>query len=424
MTRILIIYEKMGMGHLRAARIMENILTADGVEIVKKTGSELLGSGDIRTTVWFWNLCIRNNWIKAADTALNCAARLLLPLGEIIRIPRGFRELDRLKPDVILCTSDVYGHALGMYAAQRKIPYYLFITDISIFLDLVHPRATHICYFQETADAVRSYDFSAEYFTADISQGASWRNKFRYLIRYFQDYVVKRRLNPIYRNVAPVRPQLNQARTVAIGPLAERKHFFPAHCGDIRRKYKLTAGVSTVLLASGSLGGRFVRDVVRLLHTQLHQPVNLMVICGSDEKTYQELCRFQSSNPNLKLHPIPFTDELEAFLELADCAIIRPSAGIYMESLIHQTPVVACGDAPANDRGTLAMIQKYHLGRIYRTESQLIPALLDVLANKETYVNRIGELLQRYPGSWEEKARLIRLTVLGGTSLNQEMNRK
>jgi UDP-N-acetylglucosamine:LPS N-acetylglucosamine transferase len=419
MTHILIVYETMGMGHQRAAGILEDILASDGVEIIKVSGSQALGTGEIQSVVKLWNFFIRKNWLRTADFLLNFAARLLvLPVGDAIRITRGFSVFDSFKPDLIICTADMYGRALGTYAAHRGIPYFIFITDIAIFLDLVNPRAVHLCYFDETIAAIRSYDFSRPYFSAELSPATPWPRKLGYVLRFLFDYGVTGMVHSMYRNIVPGQPSLNRARARAIGPLAERKHFHAGNPAELKGRHGIPEGIDSVLLASGSLGGEFVTDIVRWIHDRYDRPLNLLVMCGTDRKAFEAISRFKNTNPGLNLLPFAFTTEFEDFLELADCAVIRPSAGIFIESLLHKTPVVASQLAPANDRGTLAMMEKYKLGRVFRHKKDLIPALREVLEQKDQYRARIADLLKIYPETWNEKAALIRGMILGASDLS------
>lgn len=409
--RILIIYEKMGMGHLRMARILEEILNREDVEITTVAGSDLLGTSDVNTAVRLWNFFINRNWIRAADIIINFAARLVaLPLSEVMRTAAGIRKVEELKPDLIISTADLYNRGLGTYAAKRGLPFFIFITEISVFIDLVSPKATHLCYFKETCRAVRSYDFSRSYFSYNLDDNAPRRQKAAYVIRFFHDYILKGLVNPIFRNPGRPLPQLNEARCLAVGPLAEKRFFQTYDPDGLREKHGIPPG-ETVLAASGSLGGRFLLEVVQALELSFPRPLNLLVMCGSDSGAYRRLLERKGSHNRLNVLPFPFTPCFDELLEISDCVIIRPSAGIFIESLIKKTPVVTVGPATSNDQGALSIIEAYRVGRVCRVRG-LAKAVEEVLDHRSYFRENIDKLLAGYPASWEEKRTMIRGLVL------------
>ena len=63
--RVVILYEKTGMGHLRMTRILEEILQKQSdVEVICCAGSDLLHSTSVETLVELWNTLIRKNRIR------------------------------------------------------------------------------------------------------------------------------------------------------------------------------------------------------------------------------------------------------------------------------------------------------------------------------------------------------------------------
>lgn len=408
-TRILIIYEKMGMGHLRMARIIEEMLRREDVEIIIRAGSDLLGASDIQTVVNVWNYFIRRNWIRSVDLLINFACRLLvLPVGEITHSTASFEEID---PHIIICTADVYNRRLGALAARRGIPFYIFITEISIFIDLVSPHAVHLCYFEETCRAVRSFDFSMTYFRCGLDHTAAWTRKAAYVLRFYYDYILKGYKNSIFRDPGQTLPRLNEARCRAVGPLAERKYFTAGDAASLKKKYGLPDGADTVLAASGSLGGRFLFDVLRSLRDAGPRLLNLLLMCGNDRETYQQALAFRSTG-GLNILPFGYTNEFDEFLEMADCVVMRPSAGVFMESLIKKKPVITFDLATSNDKGTLSIVRQYQVGEVCGNIRELAAAVNTVLEHKNFYRKNIERLLDLYPTTWEEKKTLLRELVL------------
>jgi hypothetical protein len=174
--RILIVYEKMGMGHLRMANILADMLGGEDVEIIVRAGSEIVETSDVSTIINMWNFLIRKNLIRTCDFLLNYFTRIVaLPIVETKQTTLFFNQLEKIKPDIIVSTADGFNKALGGYAEENNIPFYIFITEISTFIDLICPYATHICYFNETPEAIRNYDFDMEYFSHKLNKATTRR---------------------------------------------------------------------------------------------------------------------------------------------------------------------------------------------------------------------------------------------------------
>lgn len=411
--KVLIVYEKMGMGHLRMAGILEDILKGEDVTILKRAGSEMIGNTSINVIVKLWNFLIRKNLIKTADALLNFFLRIfILPFIEVSSTSAYHEKLREINPDIIICTADGFNKAIGSYAKERSIPFYIFITEISIFIDLVNPYATHICYFNEIGEAIRNYDFSKTYYSYDLNEETTFWEKVEYVLKYYRDFVIYGHKNSIYRNPKVKLKENNDAEFKVIGPLAEKKHFEEKDIQSIKEKYGLNSGMDTVILASGSIGGKFLLDMVKIIYNNYNKPLNLIVICGRDEKTYNRLKNINEISLNINLIPFKFIDNFNELLACADCIIGRPSAGIFIESLINKTPEITFKRATSNDKGTLTMIEKYNIGKVIDKKHDIVKALEEILGNKKQFENNIKNLLNRYCGSYEDKKKLLREIVL------------
>ncbi|MDP4145427.1 MAG: hypothetical protein Q8936_13240 [Bacillota bacterium] len=191
MRKIVIVYDRMGMGHLRMAKIIENILKEDNnVEIILTAATDFIDTADCRFAVKFWNYGIKKNWITILDLLINFGLRkFLMPVMDVKYTKKVYTHLDALQPDIIISTFNVINKALGTYAEEKGIPFHIFVLDIAIFLDLANPYAKHICYFDETAEAIRNYDFNTTYYTNKINEKVTPLEKIKYVIKYYKDYV-------------------------------------------------------------------------------------------------------------------------------------------------------------------------------------------------------------------------------------------
>lgn len=417
--KVLIVYEKMGMGHLRMAQILEDMLKDEKVEIIIQAGSEMINDATINTVVSFWNYCIKKNLIKTVDVVLNFFARIfILPFEEVSNTAPFHIKLEEINPDIIISTADGFNKRLGSYAKEKDIPFYIFITEVSPFIDLVNPYATHICYFNETGESIQSFDFTKTYYSFDINRSTTLFHKALYVLKYLKDFAIQGYKNSIFRNPDKKLEKLNDAKFKLIGPLAEKKHFNKKDIEDIKEKYGFNNGRDNVIIASGSIGGEFLREMVQLICKDCSKPLNLIAICGRDEEVFNEIDKFKASNSNSNINILPFKyiGNFDEVLAASDCLIGRPSAGIFIESLLNKTPEITFRKATSNDKGTLTMLEKYNIGKVVEDKNEVAAALEVVLNNKEQYKSNIEKLLSEYCRTYEDKKELLKDIILNDDS--------
>lgn len=418
--KILIIYEKMGMGHQRMANILKDMLDGEDVEILVEAGSDIQQTNDVYTVVKLWNFFIRKNLIRACDVIVNFAIRMLvLPFMEAKQDEVFIQKLDMIKPDIIISTADGFNKAISGYTSVKNIPFYIFITEISTFNDLVSPFATHICYFDETPEAIRSYDFENAYFSYRLDEETTFLEKVKYVIRAYNDFVFHGRSNSIYRNPNRKLERMNNAKCEVIGPLAEKKHFIQKDHGEMIEKLQLPEGRDNVILVSGSIGGKFLLEMVKNINAACTRPLNLLVMCARDREVYEEVIKYSEVNSNdlINIIPYEYINNFDEFLAAADCLIARPSAGIFIESLLNRTPMVTFEVATSNDKGTLTMINKYQIGEVCSGKKDVVSIMEKLLENKEQYSENISKLLSGYYETYEEKKAALRSIILEGVPL-------
>jgi UDP-N-acetylglucosamine:LPS N-acetylglucosamine transferase len=120
--------------------------------------------------------------------------------------------------------------------------------------------------------------------------------------------------------------------------------------------------------------------------------------------------------------PLKFINNFDELLSAADCVIGRPSAGIFIESLVNRTPEITFRTATSNDLGTLTMIEKYELGRVVENKNEIVEALEDILNNKESYFSNIEMLLNSYCKTYEDKKEILKEIILNQRTFNYEVS--
>lgn len=123
--------------------------------------------------------------------------------------------------------------------------------------------------------------------------------------------------------------------------------------------------------------------------------------------SYEACARQTAANANVNVMPYEYVDNFDEFLAAADCVVARPSAGIFIESLLNRVPTIALGDVPSNDKGSLAIIEEYGVGEICPSPGPLATTLEHVLRNRARYVGNIDNLLASVPPGFNEKAALL-----------------
>ncbi|HLP87489.1 MAG TPA: hypothetical protein VK184_02645 [Nostocaceae cyanobacterium] len=408
-TKILIVYERSGMGHEIMANILtEQIFQDPNIEIYKYTITELLQDplSELLTKTWVsaWNLFIRHNLIWLADGLINYLMRLiLLPIGEVSSVAAMHQTLDKIAPDILICTADTAGKCLGSWAKEKQIPFFLVITDLSIFIDLVSPDAIHICYFPETVKAIQNFPFKLAYWSDNLTRSSKLSQQISFIAKYLYDFILCYPQNRIYRNIDQDYQPQNHARCQVIGPLREAKHFTIREQKTLRKKLELSLTNPCILIISGSFGGNFCTKYLKSLQEFPLNSLVIIVACGRDENLRLKIERIAAEQQNLHIISLGFVDNLHEWMSAVDVILARPSAGILLESLLAHTPLLLPRQAAANDRGTINFVEKYQLGECFKNQQDLKIKLKQLIEEKELYQQRIKDLLKNYPSTFDEQ---------------------
>lgn len=416
--KVLIVYERAGMGHEIMANILEEQLRQDSqFEIVKQAISDLLHDplGEWLTNAWVsaWNFFMRHNWIELADALINYLMRLiLLPIGEVSSVVAMHEALDQAAPDILICTADTAGKCLGTWAKEKQVPFFLVITDLSIFLDLVSPDAIHLCYFPETANAIQSFPLTLTYWSQRLTRTSTTFEKIQFIGKYFYDFVISYSKNRIYRNIDRNYPLQNHVRCEVIGPLREAKHFTKRDQLSLRHQLQLPPEVPSILIISGSLGGNFCTKYLKLLQTLFQVPLTVIVACGRDERLRTQIQRMSTHTSNCQVRSLGFVDNLQDWMTAVDVILARPSAGVLLEALLSRTPLLFPDRAAANDRGAISFVKKHQLGECFTNANDLKLKLNQLLNQKNFYQAQIHTLLKNYPSTFEEYHNVLQKILL------------
>jgi hypothetical protein len=406
--RAVIVYEQAGQGHRAAAEVLASILSADpDVEVVLADGAELeRGRAGQNPLVTLWNFLITRGWYRLADLIINHWFRVaILPLLAVsAALPRVKARLKALRPDAVVSTADAYNRALGDAADDLGVPFTVLPIEFSVFADVMHPRASYLVYFEETARAIRRFDLTTPYFRVVIRDDATARERLAYLFQWFTTYSLRRTEPLLFQPAGGVAAEANTLPCHVLGPLR-------APADHAAAAIPVPAGRPQVLVASGSLGGRFVSRAVRQLLAAPDVDVDIVAVCGRDEALLAELRQLTPVSAAARLDCCGYVEDMPARLRRASVLLVRPSASLFLESVLAGVPMLIPAKATKNDSGTVDLIRAWRIGETYDDDDDIPAVLGRMLPNLGEYRARLAALRARYPEPREQVAARIRSVV-------------
>jgi 1,2-diacylglycerol 3-beta-galactosyltransferase len=104
----------------------------------------------------------------------------------------------------------------------------------------------------------------------------------------------------------------------------------------LSKKMGLNPDLPTGILLFGGFGSSVMYDIAKRLEAG-HAPVQLIVICGRNEKLKE---KFLTKKWNLPLHALGFTKEVHRLMRAADFLIGKPGPGSIAEAMVRRLPVI------------------------------------------------------------------------------------
>ena len=406
--RVVIVYERAGQGHLAAAEVLRAILEAEpDVEVVLKDGEELeSGGAGANPLIALWNWLIKRGWFRLADLIINHWFRVaIFPLLSVsASVPRVKSRLKAMRPDAVISTADAFNRALGDAANEIGVPFTVLPIEFSIFADVMHPDASYLVYFEETARAIRRFDLTTPHFRLEIHDNATAREKLSYLFQWFTTYDMRRTEPLLFQAAGGVALQANTLPCHVLGPLRETADHAPAVEPAPTERPQ-------ILVASGSLGGRFVSLVVRKLLAMPSLNADVIALCGHDESLLAELRPLKPVSATARLECCEYVNDMPARLRRTSLLVARPSASLFLESILACVPLLIPANATKNDSGTVDLTRAWRIGETYDNDDEIAATLTRMLPNLGEYRARLKDVRATYPEPRENVAARIRSVV-------------
>lgn len=349
-NKVLIVYDDWGGHHKHVASSIARKYQDSGQEVIIKTGSQLIGNNSLEVLMAVYNFLIANNLIRIVDLFTNYLIRWISPFLDAFSSESYYKLLDEIDPDLVISTTEGINKMMDYWCKEKGIPFHIYVTTVfpSVF-DNLSPNAIHFCYFKESVEILHSHNLRHVQHSYPIRRGAKLQEKLGYILKYF--FWLE-----IYKDPYKKHRKLNNLRYEIIGPFS---------CHKLLPK---SSDGKTVLVISGSIGGRVIKEILE----NLPDWVNAIVVCGKDQKTIGKLKKSR--------HEVyGYSDNMGELISRSDVVVFRPSAGILMDCIVANVPVVVFGRIPMADRDVGYIIEKLNLGKICKRPKDLKDILNSIL---------------------------------------------
>ncbi|MBR3894237.1 MAG: hypothetical protein IKJ35_03715 [Clostridia bacterium] len=112
--------------------------------------------------------------------------------------------------------------------------------------------------------------------------------------------------------------------------------------GEARRVLGLPEEGKIVLLSCGSMGAGKLEKSARMLPRYLPEDATLVVLCGLNEKLYEQLKPYE--NEHLRI--IGFTEQISTYMSTADLYITKPGGLTTSEAIAKRLPMIFINAVP------------------------------------------------------------------------------
>ncbi len=132
----------------------------------------------------------------------------------------------------------------------------------------------------------------------------------------------------------------------------------------------------TVFLATGAFGANhhlpFLRSLLRL-----NQTIQVVVVCGRNQKIHQQLVGWQRRHPQMRLFVEGYSDRMTTLMQVSDAVVTRGGANTTMEALHIGCPIIynGMGGLMPQETCTVRYFRKHGAAVFIRTPDQLARAV-------------------------------------------------
>ena len=324
---VLILTGKFGMGHLSAARALQEQLGQDGhhVEIVDLFEYALPGQASAR--YWWFNVLVTYGGVfynlyhdlTANNTGDSRGDELLGGLAQL---------LEECRPDVVLSTHPICSAAMAQYKEEglSGLPLLTCVTDVTCHSEWIHAGTD--CYLV-AEEAVR------------------------------QGFIAK--------GVDP--------RTIVVSGIPVSGRFRPARRESTRRR--------ELLIMGGGLGLMPRRDSFYQALNAL-PGVHTTILTGHNEKLFHRL-----DGRYANIEAVPFTEEVEKYMARACLMLSKPGGITCFEAIAARLPILAWQPFLKQEQENADFLVRRGMARIVaKEESACLAAISETIYDAEALSSR------------------------------------
>jgi hypothetical protein len=205
--------------------------------------------------------------------------------------------------------------------------------------------------------------------------------------RTFHSFIPsKAAINFLFDDVAVERCQklgIPPEQTIKSGWFVRPQYYQSYQPGKVKRSLAIDPQDVTFLVAAGSEGTNLILKILPAFLTA-NKPLTVFFACGHNRrlasliKHTQRLNRF--SNPQVKLIPLGYTNQLHRYIQAADLVIGKAGPNLLFETVAALTPFHAITHITGQEDGNLDLINQYQLGFVEENivrANQLIQAIIE-----------------------------------------------
>lgn len=357
---ILILTGRFGMGHISAAKAIEEDIRSTSIDVRVTTVDFMEYLFPQLSTAIYSGFYFVVSRCASVYNQLNRAAGKYgdVPLKRTLT-----GKIDRLfaayKPDLIVATLPICGQYISAYKARRglTVPLYTYVTDITV----------HEEWIADSTDLYFVGDRSTK--NALISRGVP--------------------SNKILITGIPVRKAFHcggdsssaQGVSTAIG-LSTAQGASVAQGASSARQENLSSCASTdkptrILIMGGGLG--LIPCSEKLLNALNDAPgLSVTLIAGKNESLEKAARR---EYPNIRV--IGFTDQVDKYMKEAHLVLTKPGGITTFEAIATRTPLYVVLPFLEQEKGNAQFIENSNIGRvIWRKDTDIIADLFDLLSDE------------------------------------------
>lgn len=185
------------------------------------------------------------------------------------------------------------------------------------------------------------------------------------------------------------RREIDFSRVLPYGiPIRDR--FRHAHDKmEMRRKFELEQDLPTILIMSGGMGFGDIPDYIEAIE-ELPFTVQIIVICGSNEKLYEQVCAMDVTIP---IKVFGFVENVDEIMDAADCLLSKPGGITTSESLAKGLPMLMIHPLPGVEDRNVEFLQA-NGAAIYITKTFQIADAVNLLFRCPGKLDRLKDSIR------------------------------